>query len=175
MMAKLPDERYSSMTEVVKALETVWVPGSELAATLIRPPSSIPHTPLPLPPSPRGRTVLLVEPSRTQAVIVRKYLQDLGIADVQSCSSGQKALEMIRSSPPDIVISAMHLADTTGVELARRLSTEPNLASVGFVLVASETDANEASALRVIPNTVFLPKPFDLTGLEKAIGAARKG
>jgi two-component system chemotaxis response regulator CheY len=116
--------------------------------------------------------VLLVEPSRTQAVIVRKYLQELGVAEVQAGPAGAKALESIRAQRPDLVLSAMHLADITGVELARRLRADPALATVGFVLISSETDVHEASALEAIADTVLLRKPFDQAQLDQALRQA---
>ncbi len=56
------------------------------------PPSE--RTLLDRPSSVAGGTVLLVEPSRTQAGIFRGYLKELGFADVVTAASGTKALEL---------------------------------------------------------------------------------
>src|SRR5262249_33222096 len=100
-------------------------------------------TPPPLPPPPGGggrgggATVLLVEPSRSQAVIIRGYLQKLGFQDIPTTPSGQKALEIARAASPKVVISAMHLADMTGVQLAQKMRAEGPLSSTGFILITS--------------------------------------
>jgi two-component system chemotaxis response regulator CheY len=120
-------------------------------------------------PDTSGRTALLVEPSRTQAVIVRKYLQDLGFPDVRTAPSGEKALEMARNAPPCVVISAMHLADMTGVQLAQAMRAEALLASAGFILITSQGDLQEANLLRQAEHTVRLSKPFDLNRLAQAL------
>jgi CheY-like chemotaxis protein len=179
MVAKKPGERFGSMAEVVRALEAVplaagfvpGLPGLEVAGaadrTLDLPPERQPAA--------AGLTVLLVEPSRTQAVIVRKYLQELGLPDPATAPSGQKALEVARATLPRVVISAMHLADMTGVELARQVRGEGPLSSTGFILITSQADAQEANALPQADNIVRLAKPFDPQRLSHALAAALGG
>jgi len=60
--------------------------------------------------APTGPSILLVEPSRTQAAIIRKYMQNVGIEPVCVVSIAE-AQEAIRKSRPDAVVSAMHLKD----------------------------------------------------------------
>src|SRR5262249_36541577 len=99
------------------------------------------------PPGAAGTTVLLVDPSRSQAVIIRGYLQRLGSEDVRTAPSGEKALEAARTAPPRVVISALHLADMTGVQLAQRMRDDPQLSPSGFIVITSQADAREADLL----------------------------
>src|SRR5262249_35470198 len=122
-----------------------------------------------------GMTVLLVEPSRSQAVIIRGYLQTLGFRNIPTTSSGQKALEIARNAPPRVVISAMHLADMTGVQLAQQMRAEEPLSSTGFVLITSQADVQEASLPGQAGSAVRLPKPFDLDHPAGALAAATGG
>ena len=117
-------------------------------------------------------TVLLVEPSRSQAVIIRGYLQKLGFQEIPTTPSGQKALELACNAPPQVVISAMHLADMTGVQLAQKMRAEGPLSSAGFVLITSQADTREANLLGQAGHVIRLPKPFDLDQLAKALAAA---
>ena len=52
-----------------------------------------------------GVAILLVEPSRSQAVIIRAYLQKLGFKDVVTAPSGKEALECARKTPPWAVVA----------------------------------------------------------------------
>src|SRR5262249_41621673 len=113
-------------------------------------------------PDPGALTVLLVEPSRSQAAILRGSLQKIGSPESPTAPSGQKDLEIARSAPPRVVISAMHLADMTGVQLAQKMRAEEALASTGFILITSQADAEEANLLGPAGQVVRLPKPFDL-------------
>jgi serine/threonine protein kinase len=196
MVAKKPEERYSSMTEVVGALEPLLLvaqqppkptaepqprPSSDPVTTLHGPSRQADTTPpapggptVDLPPAPASRsmTALLVEPSRSQAVIIRNYLQGLGYNEISTLPTGEKALESARQAPPRVVVSTMQLNDMTGLELARRMRAEPSLAGVGFVLVSSESDAAQLQALGQLGPISRLTKPFTAEQLAQALKAA---
>jgi serine/threonine protein kinase len=116
--------------------------------------------------------IVLVEPSRTQASIVCKYLQELGIEHVRITNSGREALAVAKHEGTDVMLSCMHLADMTGVQLAQALHGEPGCSGVGFVLASSESDGGEASKVLNDPRTVLLPKPFDLRELAQSLAQA---
>jgi serine/threonine protein kinase len=178
MVAKKPEERFASMADVITALEAVKAepepPRKAARPTPVQPAAAglggQTVDAMPLAPSPTARTVLLVEPSRFQAVVIRKYLDQAGFIITSTVSSGQKALEAARSSPPAAVISALHLDDMTGLELARHLREETSLAAVGFVLISSETDSPAGSE-----QVVRLTKPFTAEQLAAALEAATTG
>jgi serine/threonine protein kinase len=180
MVAKRPQDRFATMAEVIAALQPL--------ATAPLPPAKPPQpepvsftqtvdlSPAAIPasadkPATAATSVLLVEPSRAQQVIIRKYLQALGLSDVATAPNGAKALEMARQSPPRVVISALHLADMTGMQLAQKMWAEGPLASAGFVLVSSQTDVQEAELRSHGGKLVFLPKPFDQEHLRQAVAA----
>jgi serine/threonine protein kinase len=119
-----------------------------------------------------GLAVILVEPSRAQANIVRKYLQQLGIENVRVTSSGRQALELGTQEGTDVILSSMHLADMTGVQLAQALRGDSGCSRVGFVLASSESDSGDASKALDAPLTVLLPKPFGVRQLAQALAQA---
>lgn len=197
MVAKSPDERFPSMAEVVQALETLSLApepatkqtiSSEIrpriaSSTAIAVPSEKPDTTaggvgsptVDLPPAvaPRsGTSVLLVEPSRSQAVIIRKYLQGLGFSDVRTVASGQQALEAAHQAPPSVVLTALHLDDMTGLQLARRMRSQAGLTGLGFVLVSTASEAQEVRSVTQLESIIRLNKPFSAEQLEQALTAA---
>jgi serine/threonine-protein kinase len=123
-------------------------------------------------PSMASATILLVEPSRVQAGIIRKYLQEIGFQEITSTSSGQKALEIVRNSPAQVVISAMHLADMTGIQLAQMMRAQEPVSPSGFVLITSQADAEQTNLSSQASHAIRLPKPFDLDQLAQALVAA---
>jgi serine/threonine protein kinase/DNA-binding response OmpR family regulator len=186
MLAKKPEERFASMAEVVKTLEpfaTGAPPAAAVASSatteFLAPaaapiPSEATARTIELAPSTAsssgGRSAVLVEPSRTQAGIVRKYLLELGYPDVRVAPSGEAALAAIGVTAPAVVLSAMHLPDMTGVQLAKRMRQSED-AQPGFILITSQDDIPEASALEGA-RAVRLPKPFDKECLARALAAA---
>jgi two-component system chemotaxis response regulator CheY len=122
----------------------------------------------------KPRSVLLVEPSRTQSAIIRKYLEADGVERVVIVHSGQEALQAVRADPPDAVVSAMHLADMTGVQLVQQVRGEAQAAAPGFVLISSEAEGEEASRLSQTTHAVVLHKPFTAQKLAEALGLASR-
>jgi serine/threonine protein kinase len=104
--------------------------------------------------------VLLVEPSRTLSRILNKYLQLQGIRNIVAADSGDDALQAVRAERPDVIVSALHLPDMTGVELAQRVRADAAGAPPGFVLISSEADNADAGPLSKCGKAVVLKKPF---------------
>jgi serine/threonine protein kinase/DNA-binding response OmpR family regulator len=121
--------------------------------------------------------VVLVEPSRTQSGIIRKYLQDQGVPHVVAAGSGQEALTAVHSERPNAVISALHLPDMTGVELAQRIRNQVSSGShdsgsqdsPGFVLISSQDESRDAGTLSKCGKAVLLHKPFTPEKLIEAL------
>ena len=200
MVAKAPGDRYQTMSVVVKALEQVQqmlgsadaVPGAPLAA----PGNSLGATveidlvgagacqdtggfevapaAAPVPGEPAGLTAVVVEPSRTQAGIIRRYLQQLGAVAVHATGSGREALELAKRERAGVIVSSMHLTDMTGVQLARTLLADAECAGIGFILATSEADTQESGAVPDSPRVTRMLKPFDPQRLAQSITAVGK-
>jgi serine/threonine protein kinase len=113
--------------------------------------------------------VLLVEPSRTLSGIIRKYLQVEGVGNIITAVSGQEALQAVRAERPDTIVSALHLPDMTGVELAQHVRAEAKAAAPGFVLISSEADNSDVGSLSNFSQTVIVKKPFSSEQLLDAL------
>jgi CheY-like chemotaxis protein/tRNA A-37 threonylcarbamoyl transferase component Bud32 len=180
MMAKKPEDRPASLAEVLRGLEALTIPPGQGPAVKLPEPTATAGAAaggqtidLPAAPGPAlaGMPVLLVEPSRTQAGIIRKLLQELGAANVPTAATGQQAIELARATPPRVVLSSLQLADMTGMQLAHKMRAEPALKAVGFVLITSQAEAQQANVAGSAARTVLLPKPFDKGKLEQALAA----
>jgi two-component system chemotaxis response regulator CheY len=116
-------------------------------------------------------TVALVEPSPTQHRIIEGHLTKLGVRRVFWYQDGKSAFDGIRREFPDLVISAMHLPDITGVELAQMIRNEPTTADTLFMTVSSETSFRYLEPLKQAGVVAILPKPFAPSDLRSALTA----
>lgn len=188
MMAKRPEQRVQQMSQVVAELEAIaktFSPNEpapiHLATTIeltsgIAPLSDatvstqqMTDKTLAMNPVAAPLTVLIVEPSRVQASIIRSYLQEQSLAVVGTAANGKDAIEAVRTLRPEVVISAMHLADTNGVELAQQIRSEIKVDAPGFVLITSEADDRESASLSTLNRVFMLSKPFTSTQLVEAL------
>ncbi len=193
-LAKQPADRYPTMTAMVHALEAMQRLTVALTARPGLPPPVDPSTGLPnsetdhaaalsdtqaTPAAAAPRrleelTIVLVEPSRTQAGIVRTYLRELGIDKVHATGAGRQALALARETHADVVLSAMHLTDMTGLQLLQALRTDTVCAGLGFILASSATGSDATEELPREPRTVLMPKPFDVRKLAQALAQASR-
>jgi serine/threonine protein kinase len=117
-------------------------------------------------------TVVVVEPSRTQAGIVRKFLQQIGIDQIHTTGAGKQAIDLAKQSGAQVIFSAMHLSDMTGLQLAQALQADAGCGGVGFILASSAADSDPTGAFGRGARHVLLPKPFDLKQLAHALAVA---
>jgi two-component system chemotaxis response regulator CheY len=117
-------------------------------------------------------SILLVEPSTAQQKIIDGFLRRLGVVQIRTVQTAQAALEALRQSTPDIVISAMHLPDRTGTELLEAIRYGTVKPDIPYMLISSETNYRYLEPIRQAGAIAILPKPFVLEQLRTALYAA---
>ncbi len=192
MLAKQPEARVQTMAEVIARLEQIQsqldlekpampLPANdrttEFASPFAAGTGETSQFELSEPPPGTNRLaalkVVAAESSRTQAGIIRSYLQQLGIDSAETTNSGARALELAKLEAVDVVVGSLHLSDMTGVQLAQALRADPKTAKVGFVLLTSESDADATAGLPHDSRTAIVIKPFDSKRLGEAVAAVQ--
>jgi CheY-like chemotaxis protein len=79
--------------------------------------------------------------------------------EVQGVPSAEAAIDILRTNPPDILLTDMRLPDMSGLELAKKaLSLRPDM----HIIFSSGFGVIESVGL----NSLSLPKPYDLAQIE---------
>jgi two-component system chemotaxis response regulator CheY len=104
--------------------------------------------------------VLIVDDFSTMRRIVRNILRQLGHTDVEEAESGREALQMLRQTQFDFVISDWNMPTMTGLDLLREVRSDPQLKALPFLMVTAES--KQENVVEAIKSGVsnYIVKPF---------------
>jgi len=114
-------------------------------------------------------SLLIVEPSATQAKIICERLNKLQLNKLEVVNDGASALSSMLQDQPDLVISAMYLPDSDAAKLVTTMRQSERLRDIPFMLISSETSFAELDPLRQAGVIAILPKPFQIADLKYAL------
>jgi two-component system, OmpR family, phosphate regulon response regulator PhoB len=91
--------------------------------------------------------------------------------EVREAASMGQAREELAERPPDLVILDVHMPGPGGISLLQGIRGDPALATTPVLLVSGSTEAVEAGWAESLGADAFLPKPFALDALRRAVAA----
>lgn len=140
--------------------------------------SSVPASCLSGPVERCSATILMVDSNEHVRNVARRVLESSGFAVLEATSS-LEAQEKLDRYPGnlDVLLSAMRLPGSTGIELARTAKQRhPNLS---IVLMSGAADMHEVEEAADYLGACFLQKPFTAAALKStvhaAVGTGRRG
>lgn len=106
--------------------------------------------------------VLVVDDSPIMRKMVIHSLKVAGIeaASIDQAGDGQQALAAIERAAPDLVLCDVHMPTMDGAELVRHLAESGRLSSLPVVMISSERNDAQQSALVALGARAYLYKPF---------------
>lgn len=109
-----------------------------------------------------GLRVLVVDDSPIMRKMVIHSLKVAGIdaASIDQAGDGQQALAAIERAAPDLVLCDVHMPTMDGAELVRQLAEQGRLSSLPVVMISSERNDAQQSALVALGARAYLHKPF---------------
>lgn len=116
-------------------------------------------------PAPMGdRTVLYIEDSRSNALLVERTLRLRGIRMLDA-HTGAEGIRLAREERPGLVLLDLRLPDLDGATVFQRLQDDPATAGIPVVVVSGGVEPETAEELRAGGVLAFLGKPFPLERL----------
>jgi len=119
----------------------------------------------------RDLELLIVEDREVMLKIIRRLLVQIGFARVDEAINGVLALEKIRTTGYDLVLSDWNMDGMSGFELLKALRADPATRETPFILVTAEAKSENMLAAKAAGADGYLLKPFKLDMLEKTIEA----
>ncbi|WP_437486948.1 ATP-binding protein [Sorangium sp. So ce1014] len=120
----------------------------------------------------RASRVLVAEDNPDMA----SYLEGILSAEheVVLATNGREALESIRATRPDVIVSDVMMPEMDGFELVRRLKGDPELRDIPVLLLTARASRAEAVGGLEVGADEYMSKPFDPLELRARVRAAER-
>ncbi|WP_437648431.1 ATP-binding protein [Sorangium sp. So ce362] len=104
------------------------------------------------------------------------YLEGILSAEheVVLATNGREALESIRTTRPDVIVSDVMMPEMDGFELVRRLKRDPELRDIPVLLLTARASRAEAVGGLEVGADEYMSKPFDPLELRARVRAAER-
>ena len=117
----------------------------------------------------KDMTVLIVDDFVTMRRIVRKILRDLDFQNIIEAEDGMAALEVLKTTKVDLIVSDWNMPRMTGLELLKEVRGADNLKDTPFLMVTAE--AQKENIVEAVKAKVsnYIVKPFTAATLEEKL------
>jgi CheY-like chemotaxis protein len=114
-----------------------------------------------------GFSVLVVDDDPAIRRLIIAALKRDGY-DFLEAPNGREALDLMRSSKPDVVVLDLMMPVLSGWDVLRERQSDPFLTSIPVIVVSANRDPEVATAVNS-GICAFLPKPFDIGALSALV------
>ncbi|HEX9300300.1 MAG TPA: response regulator [Actinomycetota bacterium] len=111
--------------------------------------------------------VFLVEDHPTMREAMRMVLADEGFT-VDAAEDGTRALDVITSERPDLVLLDLNIPGIPGSELLAALRSSPQTSDIPVIVVTAEEEEGRRAAMRAGADD-YLTKPFSPRALVRTV------
>jgi PAS domain S-box-containing protein len=106
--------------------------------------------------------VLYIEDNLTNLKLVQQILERYFSVELISAMQGTLGLDLARRHRPDVIILDLHLPDTTGFEVLRRLKAEESTSAIPVIVLSADASKGRASQALELGAIGYLTKPLDV-------------
>jgi DNA-binding response OmpR family regulator len=114
--------------------------------------------------------VLVVDDQRDILGLIKLRLEQAGY-EVETASDGERALELVRSLRPNLVVLDVMLPVIDGREVTRRIRADASTAGISVLLVSASVHEHEVQEGLDAGADDYLPKPFTANVLRERVEA----
>ncbi|MBA3764898.1 MAG: response regulator [Actinobacteria bacterium] len=108
-----------------------------------------------------------MEDHPTMREAMRLVLEGEGFV-IDEAADGQRALEMMRADPPDLVFLDMNMPGSSGAEVLAEVRADPATAGIRVIVVTADGEEGRARAMAVGADEYFT-KPFSPISLLRTV------
>jgi two-component system chemotaxis response regulator CheY len=112
---------------------------------------------------------LIVDDFSTMRRIIRNLLKEIGFANAEEAEDGAVALNMLKASHFDFVVSDINMPNMNGFELLKNAKADESLKSIPFLMVTAEAKKDDIVQAAQGGASGYIVKPFTKATLEEKV------
>lgn len=112
---------------------------------------------------------LVVDDFNTMRRIVRNLLKELGFINVEEAEDGADALNKLRTTTCDFVITDWNMPNMDGLELLKNIRADEQLKAMPVLMVTAEAKKENIIAAAQAGASGYVVKPFTAAILEEKL------
>ena len=112
---------------------------------------------------------LVVDDFSTMRRIVRNLLKELGFANVDEAEDGAVALQKLKSSPYDFVVTDWNMPNMDGLTLLQSIRRTPELKHLPVLMITAEAKKENIIAAAQAGASGYVVKPFTAVTLAEKL------
>ena len=112
---------------------------------------------------------LVVDDFSTMRRIVRNLLKELGFANVDEAEDGAVALQKLKSSPFDFVVTDWNMPNMDGLTLLQNIRRTPELKHLPVLMITAEAKKENIIAAAQAGASGYVVKPFTAVTLAEKL------
>jgi putative two-component system response regulator len=109
----------------------------------------------------RAAKILMVDDEECNILVARKYLQTDGYTKIQAVTDSTKAIALIRSEKPDLVLLDVMMPKVSGLDILQVMALDPVLQRIPVLILTASNDAQTKKNCLELGASDFLGKPVD--------------
>ena len=112
---------------------------------------------------------LIVDDFSTMRRIVRNLLKEIGYNNAEEAEDGVVALNLLKSSKFDFVVSDINMPNMDGFALLKSVRADENLKGIPFLMVTAESKKEDIVNAAQSGANGYIVKPFTKATLEEKV------
>ena len=115
-----------------------------------------------------NKTAVIVDDDQKIVLMVEKTLKEMGFR-VYTAGDGNKALELVTSEKPVLLITDILQPGVDGLALCKKIKNDPGLLNTKVILITGVFSGSSFKLQMDCEPDAFLDKPLDLEKLKKVV------
>lgn len=114
----------------------------------------------------KNMKIMIVDDYSTMLRIIRNLLRQLDFNNVDEANNGSDALQKLKETPFNLIISDWNMEPMTGLDLLKAVRADAKLKHIPFIMITAESKTENVVLAKQAGVSNYIVKPFNAETLK---------